>query len=434
MFSRATILATVAIVAGAAVATASAAPKLESLRLPKKVSAQQGHARFLAGVRLSEPARLTVQVISAKDGSIVQTNTDTKARAKGRAYVRIEAVDNAGYQLPAGRYRLRFQAVNASGEASAAVEGAFQLALTPPHGRFDAYTIPLTRNLRRYATSRVAGQYVAVVAPRGVAAQAGLRRGDVITAIGGTSVAQRGAFDTALRALQAEKPITIDYMRKGRAAQATITPKPDWEPAPVYIPSMKVARKREPKNLALAAAQVRHLTEENRFTDAGLAMRTWPKAWRTSGAGELAQGDLYAAQDKWKEALGAYNRARKKVADDPAIELGRAIAYLELNKTKPAIAALKRAAALDPTSAEIQGYTAYAYLRAEQPAEAVAAGSRAVTLDRFYADGYIPLGIAHLSLKEKAPGVQALRRGLILLEDQPRADRLITTYLNPTDP
>jgi len=30
--------------------------------------------------------------------------------------------------------------------------------------------------------------------------------------------------------------------------------------------------------------------------------------------------------------------------------------------------------------------------------------------------------------------VQALRRGLILLEDADRANRLITTYLNPTDP
>ncbi len=432
-FTRVTVL-TVAIIAGAAAANAAAAPTLDSLRLPKKVSAQQGHARFLAGVRLSERARLTIQVINAKDGSIVQSKTDTNLRPKGRAYVRVEAVDDSGYQLPAGRYKLRFQATNDGGEASSLREGPFQLTLTQARGRFDAYTIPLTPSLRRYAGTRVPGQYVAVVAPRGVAVQAGLRRGDVITAIGGTSVASAGAYETILRALPAEKPVTVDYLRKGTAAQTTITPKPDWEAAPAYTASFKVAVRRDRKNLALAVAQVHHLAGENRFVDAKMAIDGWPRAWRASGPGQFAQAELLAAQENWKQALGAYNRARKKNAKDPAIELGRAIAYLELDRTAPAITALKRAATLDDQDAEIAGYTAYAYLRAERTSEAVTAGQRAVTLDRHYADGYLPLGIARLGLDERKPGVQALRRGLILLEDAARADRLIATYLNPTDP
>lgn len=425
---------TVALIAGAMAANATAAPSLDSLRLPKKISAQQGHARFLAGIRISERAKLTVQVINAKDGSVVQSTTDTTARAKGRAYVRVEAVDDSGYQLPAGNYKLRFQATNDAGEASPPREGAFQLTLTTAHGRFDAYTIPLTTSLRRYSTSKVPGQYVAVVAPGGVLAKAGIRRGDVITAIGQTQVAKTGAFDTALRALQAETEIAISYTRNGQAAQATISPRPDWEAAPNYGPVFTVATRRDAKNLALGVARVHHLVSENRFVDADRAIKAWPKAWRTSGPGEHAQAELLAAQEKWRQALGAYNRARKKLSNDPAIELGRAVALLELDRTETAIGVLRRAGTLDDSDAEIAGYQAYAFLRAERGEDAVAAGTRAVQLDRQYADGYLPLGIAHLGLSQRAPGLQALRRGLILLDDDNRAARLITTYLNPTDP
>ena len=55
------------------------------------VSAQQGHARFLVGVRLATPAKLTVQVLSSA-GKIVQDGHRRRPRKAGRAYVRVEAV------------------------------------------------------------------------------------------------------------------------------------------------------------------------------------------------------------------------------------------------------------------------------------------------------------------------------------------------------
>lgn len=435
MISRTAVLAAIA-VAGAGAVQASAAPSLDSLRLPKKISAQQGHARFLAGVRLSEPAKLTVQVIRAKGSVVVQTTTDTAERTKGRAYVRVEAVDDQGYQLPAGVYRLRVQATNDAGETARQLERSFRLTLSPPHGRFDAYTIPLWKSFRGHARVRatVKGQYVAVVGPKGAVATAGLRRGDVITSIGGTPVESPGVMETILRGLPADKPIAVSYVRRGETREAQVTPKPDWEAAPDYAASLTVATRREPKSLALAAARVRQLTDDNKTAQATTLLATWTKGWRDSAVGQLLHADLLASQEKWKPALGAYNRSAKKDGTIAQTQLGRAISMIEMDKAPAAVRALNLAEKLDPGDAEIAGYQAYAYLRAERSADAVTAGRRAVTLDRHYADGYLPLGIALLDQEQRRPGVHALRRGLILLEDTDRAQRLITTYLDPTDP
>jgi tetratricopeptide (TPR) repeat protein len=435
MISRTAIALAVA-VGGIVAAPAVSAPTLDSLRLPKKISAQQGHARFLVGVRLSEPAKLTVQVVNAKDQAVVQTITDSRARPAGRAYLRIEAVDNLGYQLPAAAYRIRIQAIADNGDVGTMVEGSFRLTLNPPHGRFDAYAVPLWKVFRSQNRlgARVAGQFVAVVGPRGPVAQAGLRRGDVITHIGGTAVDTPGAYATALRAMPAEKPVAVTYLRAGRTVETEVTPRPDWEAAPDYGAALAVATRRVPKSLTLAFARVREHLDNDEVDEARALLATWPKAWRQSAPGQYLDGELLAARDRWKQALGAYNRALKKETSVAAIELGRAISLMEMDKARRAIGVLKSAERIDPKDAEIAGYQAYAYLRAELGDRAVPAAQRAVSLDRYYADGYLPLGIALLSLEQRAPGVQALRRGLILLEDADRANRLIATYLNPTDP
>lgn len=435
MISR-TALALAVVVGGITAASAVSAPTLDSLRLPKQIAAQQGHARFLVGVRLSEPARLTVQVVSAKDQAVVQSFTDTTARPAGRSYMRIEAVDNLGYQLPAAAYRLRIQAIGNNGEVGRMIEGSFRLRLNPAHGRFDAYAVPLWKVVRgqNRLGARIRGQFVAVVGPRGAVAQAGIRRGDVITHIGGTAVDTPGAYATALRAMPAEKPVAVTYVRRGQTVETEVTPRPDWEAAPNYAASLSVATRREPRSLALAFARVSEQLDDDKVAEARALLRAWPRAWRLSPPGQYLDGRLQASGDRWKQALGAYNRALKKDATVAAVELGRAIALIEMGNARRAIGVLKSAERIDPKDAEIAGYQAYAYLRAELGARAVPAAQRAVSLDRFYADGYLPLGIALLGLDQRAPGVQALRRGLILLEDAERANRLIATYLNPTDP
>jgi tetratricopeptide (TPR) repeat protein len=408
-------------------------PKLSSLRLPAVVSAQQGHARFLVGIRLATPAKLTVQVLNSA-GKVVQARTDASARKAGRNYLRVEAVDTRGFQLLQGAYKLRLQATDDRGRTSQPVEGPFRLRLTTPRGLFDAYTVPLWRAFRRQAGTTTPGQLVAVVGPKGIAASAGLRRGDVITSLNGKDVARPGAWQTALRALPAEKAVQIQYVRKGQALTGSVQPKPDWEAAPDYAKSLTVAVKRDPKVLAYRVAQARQLIDGAKLADAKELIDAWPVAWRRSAPGQLTQADLEAKAGRWKQALGAYNRARKKDPTLAAAEFGRGLALSELKKTAPSAVAFGQAAKLDPTDASAFGFRAYALLQADREADALTAARQAVALDARYADAFVPFGLALLATGDKAPGVKALRRGLILLEEPDRADELISEHLDPTDP
>jgi tetratricopeptide (TPR) repeat protein len=415
-------------------AAPAAAPSLESLRLPKVVSAQQGHARFLVGVRLSVVAKLTVQVVRARDGKVMQTAADSSARRAGRAYTVIEGVDDAGFQLLQGAYRLRVQAADDTGRVSRALEAPFRLRLTAPRGLFDAYTVPLLPSFRRQAGVDAAGQLVAVVGPKGTVAAAGIRRGDVIVAVDGRSVATAGGWSVAMRALPAGKPVTVDFLRKGQALSAQLTPKPDWERPPDYQKSFAVAVRRDPSAIAYAVAQARHLVDSGMLADAEELVAGWRESWRTSAAGQLLQGDLQAKRGRWKQALGAYNRARARDASLAAAELGRGIALSRLDKDGPSLAAFAAAARLDPGDPAAAGFMAYGYLQGDRVTEAVTAGQTAVKLDPRYADGFLPLGIALLASGDRAGGVKALRRGLVLLEEPDRAARLIRVHLQRADP
>jgi hypothetical protein len=415
-------------------ATPAAPPTLESLRVPRTVTAQQGHARFLVGVRLSAPARLTVQVLKASDGSVVQTETDATPRQAGRAYLRIEAVDSAGFQMLRGAYRVRIQATDAQSRVSPAVEAPFRLRLTTPRGLFTAYTIPLWKAFQRQAGTRTPGQLVAVVGPRGTAATAGIRRGDVITSVDGRSVATHGAWTTALRALPAEKDVTIELVRKGAPLTVTMKATPDWEPVPDYAASLSVAVRREPRTIAYAVARARQAVEAGELAQARTQVARWPRSWRISAPGQIVQAEILLKQERWKQALGAFNRARVRDRSIASVEFGRGVALSEMSRTAPSAAAFAASARLDATDPAAAGFRAYALLQADRTAEALAEARRAVGLDPRYADAFLPLGIGLLASGDRPNGVRMLRRGLILLEEPDRAKRLITQHLEPTDP
>jgi tetratricopeptide (TPR) repeat protein len=256
----------------------------------------------------------------------------------------------------------------------------------------------------------------------------------VITAIDGRSVATTGGWSTAMRALAANKPASVDLVRRGQAMSVRVTPKPDCEKAPDYGTSLTVAVRRAPADMAYAFAQARQLIDSGKLVDAQALIDGWRPSWRESAAGQLVQGDLLAKQVRWKQALGAYNRARARDATLAAAELGRGIALSKLGQDRPSLVAFTAAARLDPADAAAAGFRAYGLLQEDRVPEAVAAGQTAVGLDPRYADAFLPLGIALLAAGDKTNGVKALRRGLVLLEEPDRADRLIRATCSAPTP
>jgi hypothetical protein len=409
------------------------APALTSLRMANAVSAQQGHARFLVGVKLATPSKLTVQVLGT-DGKVVQTATDAADRPAGRAYVRVDATDSSGYQLLAGSYKVRVRATDSQNRTSAALEKPFTLKLTSPRGLFDAYTVPLWGALRRQMGATVAGQLVAVPGVKGKVLAAGIRRGDIITSIDGRDVSKPGAWAAALRALPADRAVAIQFNRKGVAMTANLESAPDWTAVPDYATSLKVAVKRDPGVMAYAVAQARQQIEAGKTAAARALIRSWPVSWRNGGPGQIVQGELLAKQKRWSQSLGAYNRARAKDRGNGMVAFGRGVALSALNRTAESEAAFALAGRLDPTDPAAAAYQSYALLMLDRTAEALAASQRAVSLDPRYADAFLPYGISLLASGDRANGVVALRRGLLLLEEPDRANRLIVQHLNPTDP
>ncbi len=348
--------------------------------------------------------------------------------------MRVEATDSSGYQLLAGAYKVRVRATDSQNRSSNALVKPFTLKLTAPRGLFDAYTVPLWGPLRRQMRAAAAGQLVAVPGVKGKVLAAGIRRGDIITSVDGRDVARPGAWATALRALPADRPVAVQFNRKGVAMTANVEPSPDWTPAPNYEASLKVAVKRDSRIMAYAVAQARQQIEAGKTAAARALIRAWPVSWRRGAPGQIVLGELLAKRKRWKQSLGAYNRARAKDPGNGMVAFGRGVALSALDKTVPAAAAFARAGRLDPTDAAAPAYEGYALLTADRTAEALAASQRAVSLDPRYADAFLPYGISLLAGGDKANGVVALRRGLLLLEEPDRANRLIVQHLDPTDP
>ena len=82
----------------------SGAPTLSGLRLNKVVKAQQGHARFMLGLRSSCDAQVVVKLTNLKDKKVVRTITGPQDDRAGQVWFLVQAVTDQGYQLTPGAY------------------------------------------------------------------------------------------------------------------------------------------------------------------------------------------------------------------------------------------------------------------------------------------------------------------------------------------
>jgi hypothetical protein len=406
-------------------------PKLSSLRLPGTITGESGHAALIVGVRVSTPSEVTVQIESRRTRSLVRSASTEGIHRAGRAYLLIDAVSTQGFQLAQGRYTAIVRARDGRNRLSNELRKTFTLKLTTARGRLDVYAVPAITAFNRTARK---GQLVVAVGPGSPAARAGIRRGDLITALAGSPVPTPGAFSAVRRGLRAERPIRVTLVRGGSVRTVQFEPPPDWTKAVDYERILRVARRRAPNDFAVHYASAIQLIDAGKRTTADALMADWRRSWRLSAPGQHASGRSLLAADRPKQALGAFNRAlsRDPVFHDAQFDRGRALA--ELGNTTVAEKAFAGAERQDPASALAPAFRAYVLVGDEKLDEALAAANRAVTRDPNYADAYIPRGIALLGKGERVTGLQALRRGLLLLGEGDRADEVIRENLEPADP
>ena len=404
-------------------------PVLSVLRLRKTIVAEQGHARFMLGVKSKTVATVTATIKDAKTKKVVRTLTSSQDHIQGQVWFLAQAVNDQGYQLPAGNYTVSIVAKNSQG-TSKPLTGKFLLSLTPPRGRLDGYTVPNLPAIARQLKIAPGGQLVTAVGVKGALVTAGLRRGDVITKINNLDVSTPGQWQAAIKTLPADAPVPIEYRRGATVVSAVLQVPPDWTPAPDYTATFKVLVKRNPK-LGYMLASARNRIDVGKPDDAQKQFDAWSPAMQKTGIGQMLQGEILTAKNDLKGALAAYTKA---TAADPTLApalLGEGLVLSRLDRTAEAVPVFQAAVAQDPGDAVGQAFLAYALIATNQNDAAIAAAITAATLDTKYEDGPIALGLAQIAAGQKAEGVASLKRGLLLMSDQKRADQLIAENLEP---
>ena len=407
-------------------------PSLSALRLRKTIVAEQGHARFMLGVTAKTQGTVTATIKDAKTKKVVRTITSSQDHIQGPVWFLVQAVNDQGYQLPAGPYTVSVVEKNAQG-TSKALTSRFQLSLTPPRARLDGYTVPNLPAIARQYKTTPGGQLVTALGPKGALVNAGLRRGDIITKINNLDVATPGQWQAAIKALPADVPFPIEFLRAGTPTTAQLQLPPDWTPAPDYAPTFKVLLKREAKKPMLGnlVAAVRSRIDAAKVAEAQTQFNAWPAALKSTGVGQMVQGEILLAKNDLKGALKAYEAATAKDPNLAPALLGKGLVLSRLDRTADAVPVFQAAVAQDPGDAIGQAFLAYALIATNQNEPAIAAATTAMSLDAKYEDGPIALGLAQIAAGQKATGVANLKKGLLLMSDQKRADQLIAENLEP---
>ncbi len=410
------------------------APSVSAVVAPTSVAARQGHARFLLGVRTKTEARVIVRVVSVRTGKIVKTAKSAGRHAPGRVWLLIDANNDRGFQLLAGRYRLEIFAVDATKRRSKTVTRRFRLTLRPPRGVLHVYTVPAWPSIIGGIAAAPGGQIVAAVGPGTAAATAGIQRGDLIHAVNGVNVDARGSWFVAMRALPSGVPVPIELERAGVRQTVQYTAPPDWTIAPVYTQPLIEAAQVAPPVRAYQYAGIRERLDARDTPGAKALYAAWTAAEKTSAPGELLAGAIFSAEGLQVNAAGAFNRALKADPTMAAAPFQQGLARLANKQNDRAITAFQTARTVDPTDAIAPTFHAYALLSANQFEAALAAADAAIALDPRYEEARIARGVALVGLARSPEGVADLRRGLLLLADPVRARQIIASTLEPNAP
>ncbi len=409
-------------------------PRVAKVIAPTSVVARQGHARFLVGLRTITEARVIIRVVSVRTGRVVKTAKTTGRHAPGRVWLLIDANNDRGFQLRAGRYTLEIFAVDATKRRSNVITRRFRLTLRAPRGVLHTYTVPTWPSIIGGIATVPGGQIVAAVGPGTAAATAGIQRGDVIRMVNGVNVDARGSWFVAMRQLPANVAIPIEVDRADVRQTIQYTAPPDWTTPPNYQPALAEAVTTAPTIRAYQYARVRERLDARDTAGAKSLYTAWVATEKASAPGELLSGAIFSAEGTQPSAAGAYNRALTADPTMAAASFQQGLARTANAQNDRAILAFEKARTLDPTDAIAATFHAYALLTANQFEAALAAADAAIALDARYEEARIARGVALIGLTRSAEGVADIKRGLLLLADPLRAQQIITSSLEPNTP
>lgn len=417
----------------AGAATAAAAPKLSDLLIPTTVTAQQGHARFLVGVRTSLPATIIVRVTDLSTKKLMNTVAEPSPHKAGRAFILVQAVDARGYQLPQGSFSVWIGAKGTDGKDAVALTHTIRLAYTTPRGVLDWFTIPMSADVRSsLALHTSTGQFVAAVVPGSAVAKAGIARGDVVTRIDGVNVATGGGLTRALRDLPAGRAVPVVLLRGTTTLTKTLTAPADWNLVPSMLGSLQTTARS--KKLAYAYALADYDITQGNTAAAASAMAGWSSTWKATALGQVAQAQLAAAEGQQSAARTHWGDALAKAPGLSAAAFGEGIALDALGNDPAAANAFQQSAVLDPASSSAPAYEALALEQAGLPYLAVAPAVQAVGVDPDDPNALAADGIAWLQTEHRSAGITQLERAIDLTDSASRAQLLITDYLEPAVP
>ena len=411
-------------------AAALPTPKLSALVVPSTLTTQQGHARFLVGVRTSIAAHIVIHVTNISTKKEMNAITETALHKAGRVFMLVQATDSSGYQLPPGAYSIFVGAKAADGHNAKALTATMHLVYTTPRGVFDWFTVPVNSDIRASVKLHTSsGELVAAVAPGGWVAKAGIERGDVIETINGISVQAPGGLATALRVLLTGTSVPVVLLRGTTTLTKTLTTPPDWTSLSSLSAPMAAAART--KLFGYSYAEVAYDISTGNTAAAAKIIPTWSKADGATALAQLAHAQLHAAADQQAASLPYWTKA---LAINPTLStaaFGEGLA-LDATGNDPAAAnAFAHAAALDRANSSAPAYEALAEEQAKLPYLALTPARTAVAIDSSDPNALAAEGIAWMKTGSVATGIKTLEHALLLTDDLGRAQLLITAYLEP---
>ncbi len=246
------------------------------------------------------------------------------------------------------------------------------------------------------------GVEVTEVAPGSVAAQAGIRAGDLVLQADGVALVGADQFVQRLATRVPTAPLALRISRDGWERELVL--QPDAAPtSPLAKASASMAA--EPP----AKVPVRSVT-------------LLSEAQRQAYVAELDQAEQHYQQANWPQAARSYQLAVQRVADDPASWGRLCHAQLMQQQYSPAILACRQSLALDPLQPSALINLGYSQLKLGALGEARSAYQRAAELAPQSAPPYSGLGAVAMTQQD---WVQAERYYRLALERDPSnaADR-----------